>query len=77
MRFAKVLGILGNVSKILRSQQNIETDKIQALTTPKIPIPEPIVVIVGIISNFPAWINRGKRKFKDVGKRRCEYSSYY
>lgn len=26
-----------------------------ALTTPKMPIPEPMVVIVGMMSNFPAW----------------------
>lgn len=25
------------------------------LTTPKMPIPEPMVVIVGMMSNFPAW----------------------
>lgn len=26
-----------------------------SLTTPKMPIPEPMVVIVGMMSNFPAW----------------------
>lgn len=26
-----------------------------ALTTPKMPIPEPMVVMVGMMSNLPAW----------------------
>jgi len=32
----------------------IQKLEISELTTPKIPIPEPIVVMVGMMSNFPA-----------------------
>lgn len=38
----------------------MQRGEISELTTPKIPIPEPIVVMVGMMSNLPACIKPEK-----------------